>query len=713
VARPADLADLTHPLISRVLGCLFQAIRYTNLHLRRQIMETDVLHPGKDEDINPEEVERQGEPLNIQGSAAQGAKDWLRTNVLHRSMADLALAVLAIYAGQYLMTRLPQSREWGLMVLVAGLGLAILRLKAPATSNLAEWIQVGLGFLICLVLALDVDNWKAWTAPHVLMLLWLLSIFLVVTPVLKLNSQPILPGWIHVEPLNRREWGILGILVVVAFLLRGPAIETVPRPVDPDEASLALSTLSAATGEFTDPFAVGWASHPSLQGFIMSPFSRVFGRTFLAMRLPSAVVGTLAVGILYLAARVGWGSQVALLAGVLALSSDVAIHFSRLGVNNISDSLFNAWTVAALWSAASMGRPAAYVSAGIGMGLAQYFYFGNRAIPFIVAFSLLLWSLLAWPQVLRAWKHLLGVALIALVVAGPLLGLWARHPDALLARLESVTVPLSNVLQDRAQRTNQSSATILWHQVRDSLLVFTAVPDRGSFYNSGRPMLPPILAPFFFIGLIVLCSRWRHPASLGTLAWVTTILILGSVLIGDAATFQRLLGLLPAAILVAAVGLNSSAEALCQAQQWPQDRARWIACLAAVIVAVLNVHFYFDIFNTQTVWKRADQEAIAVAALEYEHLHGQGTFVLHTAHGVGEDGTVYHSLISFVAGEDFCGQVSKVAMNTDNPKPLRFYILPDKSDDLSLLTARFPGGDVQEYRRQADGELLLTRYTVP
>jgi 4-amino-4-deoxy-L-arabinose transferase-like glycosyltransferase len=676
-------------------------------------METDALHPGKEENINPKEIERQGEPLNIQSPAIQGSRDWLRTNVLRRSIADLALAVLAIYAGQYLMTRLPQSREWGSMVLAAGLGLAILRLKAPATSNPADWLQVGLGFLICLVLALDVDNWKAWTAPHVLILLWLLSILLVVAPVLKLDSQPILPGWIHVEPLGRREWGILGTLVVVAFLLRAPAIETVPRPVDPDEASLALSTLSAATGEFTDPFAVGWASHPSLQWFIMSPFSRIFGRTFLAMRLPSAVVGALAVGALYLAARVGWGAQVALLAGVLALSSDVAIHFSRLGVNNISDSLFNAWAVAALWSAASMGHPAAYVSTGIGMGLAQYFYFGNRAIPFVVASSLLSWSLLAWPQVLRAWRHLLGVALIALVVAGPLLGLWMRQPDALLARLESVTVPLSNVLQDRAQKTNQSSATILWHQVRDSLLVFTAVPDRGSFYNSGRPMLPPILAPFFFIGLIVLCSRRRRPASLGTLAWTITILVLGSMLIGDAATLQRLLGLLPAAILVAAIGLNSSAEALCQAQQWPRDSARWITCIAAAIVAMLNVHFYFGIFNTQTVWKRADQEAIAVAALEYEHVHGQGTFVLHTAHGVGEDGTVYHSLISFVAGEDFAGSVSKVAMNAAPPRPLRFYILPDKSDDLSLLMARFPGGDVWEYRRQADGELLLTRYIVP
>ena len=644
---------------------------------------------------------------------AQSIAHWLRENLLRWAMVDVALAVLAMYTGQYLMTRLPQSREWGLAILIVGLALAILRLKVPAASSLAECLQIGLGFLICLTLALDVDNWKAWTAPRELILVWLSSIFLVMAPVLKLDPRPIFLGWAPAEPLDKRERGILAALVLGAFLLRAPAIETVPRPVDPDEASLALSTLSVAMGEFSDPFAVGWASHPSLQWFIMAPFVHVFGRTFLAMRLPSAVIGALAVGVLYLATRVGWGRRVALLAGGLMLSSDVAIHFSRLGVNNISDSLFTSWTIAALWTAASTGRSKAYALTGIGMGLAQYFYFGNRAIPFVVALSLLLWGLVDRRRLLRAWQPLLGVGLIALVIAGPLLGLWIRQPDALTEHTKLVTVPFSDTLQNRAQQTNQSLATVGWHQVRDSLLVFTAVPDRGGFYNSGRPMLPPIAAPFFFIGLVALLVkvRQRQPVGLGTLAWIVVILTLGSVLIGDAATFQRLLGLLPAAILVVAIGLDASVEALCRAQQWSLERTNWIAYVAAAIVAVISIHFYFAVYNTQVVWKRADQEAVAVAALEYERLHGQGTFVLCTEIGVGEDGTIYHPPITLVAGEDYVGSISQV--EPDSSKPIRFYILPDKFDNLSELETRFPDGNLWEYRRRADGELLLVRYTVP
>jgi 4-amino-4-deoxy-L-arabinose transferase-like glycosyltransferase len=650
---------------------------------------------------------------NTHRPVVQNIGHWLQENLLRWAVVDVVLAVLAMYTGQYLTTELSHSREWGLAVLFAGLTLAILRLHMPAASRLAECLQIGLGFLICLPLALDVDNWKAWAAPRELILVWLSSVSLVTAPVLKLDRGPILSRWPQAGPWARREWGIFAALTLGALLLRVPAIETVPRPVDPDEASLALSTLSVAAGEFTDPFAVGWASHPSLQWFIMAPFSHAFGRTFLAMRLPSTVIGALAVGALYLAARAGWGRRVALLAGVLMLSSDVAIHFSRLGVNNISDSLFASGSVAALWAAASTGRPKAYALTGIGMGLAQYFYFGNRAIPFVVVCSLLLWALLDWRQLSRAWKPLLGAGLIALVVAGPLIGLWIRQPDALMGHIRLVTVPLSDALQNRAQQTDQSMATMWWHQIRDSLLVFTAVADRGSFYNSGRPMLPPISAPFFFAGLVALLvkAKQRQPASLGTLAWIVVILTLGSVLIGDAATFQRLLGLLPAAILVVAIGLDASVEALRRAQQWSLDRAKWVAYTATAIVALISTHFYFAVFNTQIVWKRADQEAIAVAALDYERLQGQGTFVLHTEIGVGADGTVYQSPIKLVAGERYLGNISQVA--PDDPEPVRFYILPDRFDELPELEARFPGGDMWEYRRRADGEVLLVRYTVP
>ena len=80
-----------------------------------------------------------------------------------------------------------------------------------------------------------------------------------------------------------------------------------------------------------------------------------------------------------------------------------------------------------------------------------------------------------------------------------------------------------------------------WQHILDSISVFTVLPDRGSFYNSGRPMLPFLLAPLFYLGLLFLFILWRRPLGQSLLTWLLVVLTLGSVLINTAATLQRLL----------------------------------------------------------------------------------------------------------------------------------------------------------------------------
>lgn len=630
---------------------------------------------------------------------------WLITN--------LVLAALTIYAGQYLMIHIPNSREWGLAVLSGGILLAYVRLKKelPRVPNWRDWFQVGMGFLICLTLALNIDNWSVEVAPHILIVLWLLSILLVAAPALKLKHPKVDSGWPRVGPLTRAEWGLLVVLILGALLLRLPALESIPGPVDPDEASLGLFFKDVAEGRYKQPFGTGWATHPALQFFLIVPLTYIFEKPLFLMRIPSVIYGSLAVGALYLAARAGWGRRVAFYTGILMMSSDVAIHFSRLGVNNISDSLFASATMASLWIALSTGNPLAYVLTGAGMGLAQYYYFGNRAIPFVVIASLVLWGFLNRRQLRTAWVPLLHVILVFLVVAGPLLGQWVREPQS-MDRVTRVATFFTKKLENQADQNDQSLATLRWKQVRDSLLVFTVLPDRGSFYNAGRAMLPSLLAPLFIIGLIVLFARWKHPASLSTLAWLFVILTLGSVMINTAATFQRLLGLYPVVILVTAIGLETSVVALCQRLPIKSITAGRIAYIFISIAAVSSVYFYFNTFNNHRVWKPPDYDTTAIIAREHEKLDGQGTFVLQTLLGVGDDGTIYLPLIKLLDDENIRGKASQVAV-TEDKRPLRFYIFHDKFDDLPGIQERYPGGEVRKYLREADGELILIRYTVP
>jgi len=638
---------------------------------------------------------------------------WQRGDFPHWPLIHLVLAALVIYAGQYLMVQIPKSREWGLVVLICGILLAYFRLKTTQLQapNRTDWLQVGLGFLVCFPIALNVDNWTVEIPPLILIVLWLLSIFLVATPALKLSPKKIGPTWPDSGPFTRSDWVLLGVLLLGAFIFRFSALESIPAPIDPDEASLGLFFKDVVEGRYKQPFGTGWATHPALQFFLIVPLAYLTKRPIFLMRLPSVIYGTLAVGFGYLAARVGWGRRVALITGVLLMSSDVAIHFSRLGVNNISDSLFASATMAALWTAGSTGNPIAYVLVGAGMGLAQYYYFGNRAIPFVIIVSLILWVLLYRRQLRQAWMLLLYTLLVFLVVAGPLLGLWIRDPQS-LDRVVRVATFFTKTWESVADQTGQSLIALRWGQVRDSLLTFTVLPDQGSFYNSGRAMLPPLLAPFFLIGILVLIARWKKPASLSTLAWILVFLVLGSILINTAATFQRLLGMYPAVILATAIGLESSAVIIYQRLSIKRLTPGRIAYIVVALGAVSSIYFYFNTFNTRRVWKPPDYDAGAIVAREHTQLKEKGTFIMQTLLGIGEDGTIYLPLIKLVDDGDFRGNVSQVADITDD-RPFRFYFFYDKFDELPNIQARYPDGEVREYRRPADGELVLIRYKVP
>ncbi|GAB4401548.1 MAG: hypothetical protein Kow00123_10890 [Anaerolineales bacterium] len=627
------------------------------------------------------------------------------------SVLYLSLPLVGMYVAQFLLRAIPQAQAWGFAILAANVLLLILRLRPAFPAAQADWAQTVVGLLIMLPLAANPGGWKHWAQTWQLFLVWGIACLFVIAAVVRLEPRPIRLGLPAPEPSDRRDWLIVGLLLVGALLLRVPYLETVPMGVDPDEASLALSAADAAEGVATDPFATGWATHPTLQFFLNGLAIRAFGRTFFAMRLPWAIAGSLMVVALYLLGRTCYGRRVGVLAGILALGSNTAIHFSRLGLNNNGDSLFAAWVLAALWVAGATGSAWAYAIAGFGLGFAQYFYFGTRAIPFVVLATLLVWLIADRRGTLRAWKLLLGFALVTLVTAGPLFGHWLRSPGSVSEHL-FLTMPFSDKMQQLSAQMGLPEWKLWWYQVRDSLLVFTVTPDRGTFYHPRQAMLHPAQGPIFLIGLLAVFARIKKPAYQGLVAWMLVVLTLGSVLITDAATFHRLLGVLPAAILVVAIGLDAGVEKLAQTVGWTPQVASRVAALVAVVLIALDIHFYFGVYNVHQAYKTPTQEAVTLAALDYERNQGHGTFLLCTREGVDASGKVYHSPTAYVSHDRFLGCVPAVLDRLNPEQPLHFYVLPDQADILPVLQARFPGGTVEEYKRRMDGMVLMRKYTV-
>ena len=183
-------------------------------------------------------------------------------------------------------------------------------------------------------------------------------------------------------------------------------------------------------------------------------------------------------------------------------------------------------------------------------------------------------------------------------------------------------------------------------------------------------------------------------------------------MINTAATFQRLLGMYPAVLLVVALGLEASAEVVTQQTVFKKLTTNGIMAIVTLLAAVGSLYFYFSVFQYQIVWKVSDQEAAAMVAREYVNFEGEGTFALHTRLGIGEDGTVYLPMMKIVAGNNFIGDISQINPETAE-RPIRIYFFYDKFEELSDVRNQFPGGDIKGYRRYADGEILLIRYTIP
>lgn len=646
-----------------------------------------------------------------EGRAAGAPGEWRRV-----SLPDFGAPFLAALAGQLLVGAGEGSRAWGWAVILGAIVLLGLRLRRGVPSALADALQIGLAVAVCLQLSLNLNGIKQHAAPATLILIWALGASLAVLAVLNFKPQRLDLG-LPAFRLDRWDALVLGLLLLAAVVTRVPALDRVPLGFDPDEGSFAIFAADAAMGAARDPFATGWATHPTLQFFFNAPLVQVLGRSGWAMRLPSAIMGILAAAAIYLFARAGYGRRVAVIAGVLAVASDVLIQFSRLGVNNISDTLFMAWTVAALWIAASTGRPAAWAAAGVGLGLGQYYYFGARAIPFVVGATLLVWLLADRRGLLRSWRLVLGFGLVTLVVAGPLLGHWLRTPGSVSEHM-FLTAPFSAGIAEQAAKFNTTPMGVWGRHVTQSLGVFTVVPDVGSFYHPERPLLDALQGPFFLLGLGSMLIAIRRPIHQAVLLSLGVVLLLGSVLMNDPAAFHRLLGLMPFVIVIVALGVDTLATLAVSVLKGCEDpvRARRVRLLlSGVIVALMalaTLNFYFRTYPDTLAYKPPNQVAVSIAALEIA-AGKQGAVFLCTVDGVDGAGKVYHTPLVYAGGDRVKGCTPElIGQAADSLQDLTFYFLTDQFGMEENIAAQFPGGTFADYHRPNDGLLIMSRYTV-
>lgn len=430
----------------------------------------------------------------------------------------------------------------------------------------------------------------------------------------------------------------LGALTALAAALRLWRLADVPPGFHVDEAFNVLDARAVLEGA-RPIFLPANAGREVLYTYLQAALMAVLGDGLAAARAASALAGSLAVPAVWWAARglePGGGAgrgRVAWLAAALMATTYWSLHFGRFGIRAILLAPLAALAVGA-WARASTGagRRAWSVAAGLALGAALYAHPAGRG----------LWLVPALHAAFRAARDRSTAPLRALaatlatlaVVAVPLVAWFAAHPGMAGGHAAEVEI------------LSGGPAAVARNALRVAGM-FNVAGDAAPWRNlPGRPVFDPVVGLAFLLGLGLLgaaAARGRDGAAL-TLLWLLGLLA-PSVLADAAPNFSRAIGALPAACLVAAVGLERAAR------RWPGRRGA-LALLAVVAASgALAARDYFGRWATHPSTPLAFDADVRALAQAADRLAAEGHAVLLSP-GTADHATVRAEARSAPRGVD-------------------------------------------------------------
>lgn len=642
------------------------------------------------------------------------------------STDQLRLPLTALLTGGLLLLLLAQTayskvpnpeRIWLILLMIAGAAaflvagrIAVTRdvprqLREPV-DQITAFFNIRPGQIILLIMAFffalltSLAAGKEFMARHLFVSLasWLIAIIFVVGGSLERGAPRI-----HIKG---KEFLFMAILLAIALILRGLATEQIPTTFSGDEGSAGLNALEYVNGRFNNIFTFGWFSFPSLYFAVQAAFVAALGPTVEALRLSSAAAGALTVVAVYWLARVLFDRLTGVLAAIYLALSHYHIHMSRIGLQNVWDGLFATVALLGLWDGWKNGRRSSFIICGLALGMGLYFYVSIRALPLI----LLVWALAAWltrPEAFRVrLPGLMLAAYTALIVALPLLILFARYPDEMNAPINRVSL-LGDKLEDEMMYTGQSAVRIIVDNLRLTALGFTTEPLR-LLYDPGVPLLLPATAALFILG--VLWGIWYFDLRYLLIFLPIMVTIIAGSISANAPASQRYVMVMPLVAILIAAPLAQFASWL--KQFWPDYKLAITTIVIALvlIIGLIDINYYFrQVYDHYVLGGMNTVVATEVAEfLQDQEISEQDVYFL----GFPRMGYFTHATIPYIV-PDMTGHDIVDPLNASPSwpltKPTIFIFLPERLSEVQFVTAAYPNGVYHEIH-YSDGQLLFAIY---
>lgn len=503
---------------------------------------------------------------------------------------------------------------------------------------------------------------------------------------------------------------IIAVLVFLgAFFVRGYSTSSIPVVLTGDEGSAGLFSAMIRDGQVNNIFRTGWFSFPSLYFFIPAAPIAVFGQTISALRLSSIFAGSLCAAALYLVIRPMFGKRAALFGAIFLASYNFHNHFSRLGLNNIWDSLWFTLVLGLLWVAWERENRRLFLVSGLLLGLSQSFYASSRALLILVPAWILIAGLFNRSRFKSNLVSILYMGFAALIVCLPLALYFIDFPDEFMAPMKRTTI-FGMWLKGEITRQGIPAWRIIINQAWMSFKGIAHL-NLKMWYEPGTPLLRVIPATLFYIGIGLLLYRHRDNRTLLLFTWVASIGILGGLSTNPPAA-QRFVAIAPA--LAAIIGIGISEFTTIFEKIW-SSQGKWVFSISLVLVLLLGAdeaRFYFFDYTPNS------------------HLGGENTVVAHKLGSylqVSEDPTEvvffghprmgWKSIPSLqylapnVTGHNITEPWELTIIPEFNSDHLTFVFLPERDADKDAVMRTYPDGQMTtEYNEY--GRILYWMYEV-
>ncbi len=196
-----------------------------------------------------------------------------------------------------------------------------------------------------------------------------------------MRAKPVLSS------LRRLRWEVAAVAVIltVAWLLRSYQITSLPSGLHGDEAISGLVAQRILKEGYIGPYSTSAWGQPAGPMYLTAISVWLLGDTILAVRIISALLGTVTVLALYLVLRRNYSVSTALVGSLLFAVMSWHIHYTRIGLPLASWPLFVILAGGALAEAVRRKDAHWWAIAGVATGAGIYIYNAHPLFLLILA----------------------------------------------------------------------------------------------------------------------------------------------------------------------------------------------------------------------------------------------------------------------------------------------------------------------------------------